>query len=249
MNARILTRITATLFLLAIPGTVPAEVSVRLNRDGSIKKIVSVPRGKGHRAGAWSQVKGYVPADLLLNPLGDNRGDLAPFIARNPQTSYPWVVWPMNIANQKRIGFSMWTGRGWTEPVPINADPGPMFYDQLDPVLTFDAAGVPYLVWWESGRNSGVYFSTRVRDQWTPPILLSEPRTDSRNPGVVLQGSDLVVTYATPAGSVMRSQVAEVLVQTATDLMDSPIPPGNAPAPPGGPGGGGESGEDKMRKR
>jgi hypothetical protein len=248
MSARLLKRTAATLLLLAFPGVVPAEVSVRLNRDGSLKKVVYVVRTKGSNAGAWSQVKGYLPPALLLNPLGDNRGDLPPFIARHPQTSHPWVVWPRNIANQMRIGFAMWTGKGWTEPVLVTADPGPMFYNQLDPVLTFDASGVPYLVWWESGPSARVYFSTRVRDQWTPPLLLSEPRTDSRKPSVTLLGTDLVVSYATPSGPITRNRSAGGLVQSASQLMDSPIPPGNAPAPPGGPGGG-EDGEERMIKK
>jgi hypothetical protein len=181
-----------------------------------------------------------VPLEAMLNPLGDTYGDLAPTIATHPMTGNPWVVWPRNEGNQKRLMLSAWEGQRWSVPVRV-AIPDLMGYDQLEPRLLFDAAGVPYLVYAEKSPKGRVLFTTLARGAWTPPLLLSRPQEDSRQPSTALQGGDLMLAYRTPAGTVSMTLEASRLVDSALGLMDSPIPPGAQPGPddPGFPGGSG----------
>jgi hypothetical protein len=144
----------------------------------------------------------------------------------------------MNEANIKHIGFAYWDGKAWTERrrvTPAN----PYAYDELDPILAFDFAGNPYLVWWRAEQTAKVYFSTRVNGFWTPPLLLSDPSVDSRNPAIVLNGSTAFVTWETSSGTGGATWDAATLLRSASNLMDSPLPPGLKPpdAPSDGDGG------------
>jgi len=225
--------------LMLLPVMVQAEVSVQLDRQGRIRRVNVLTRESPARQVIWGQVRGRQPLQVLLNPLGDTYGDLAPVVTKHPATGHPWVVWPRNEGNQKRIVLSFWDGKSWTAPARI-APADLMGYDQLNPRLVFDAAGVPLLVYTEAAPDSRVLFATLARGVWTPPLLLSDRQVDSRTPSSVLQGSDLVVSYETPAGRVTRMLPTSYLVESAVNLMDSPIPPGAQPTPPELPGGGGE---------
>jgi hypothetical protein len=83
------------------------------------------------------------------------------------------------------------------------------------------------------------------RGVWTPPVLVSDADVDSRRPAASLLSTDLRLTYATPAGNVERVMSTTLLIEGATSLMDSPIPPGMIPRtqpppavpPSNGPGG------------
>lgn len=245
MNVRTLRTLSAVFTLLLIPALALAEVSVKLDREGRLKKVVYRTKIKKHSATVWGQVRKHVPLEHMLNPLGDNLGDLPPTIARHPETGYPWVVWSANVANQKLIVIASWTGSGWTAPAPIVTVPDPMWRDQLDPFLAFDASGRPYLVWWVDASVAKVYFSTLRGDAWTPPLLLSDPAVDSRHPALALEGADVKLVYETPGGPSLKVLGAMSLVQSANDLMDSPIPPGEIPDDPDAPPGG-DDGEDPI---
>ena len=228
--------------LALLPSLALAEVSAQLDARGKFKRFYYLTRKKGLMTVVWDQVRPWVPQYVLLNPLGDNLGDLPPAIEVSPVTGLPWVVWPKNFGNLKQLVVSKWEvkGRKWTDPKPIT--PGtPLVYDDLGPALAFDDAGTPYLVWWRTEQTAKIYFSTLVRGVWTPPLLISEQSVDSRSPSIALHGTTAAVTYLTPAGLATRNFETGVLIESAASLMDNPIPPLNTPptAPGGDPSGGG----------
>lgn len=230
MKKRISGRVVAAavaVFLL-LPSMVLAEVSVKLDHQGALKRVFYLTRGNGQRATVWGQVRPNLPLELMLNPLGDVHGDMPPTITLHPETGHPWVVWSMNVANQKRIAFSMWDGERWTAPARVVANPGPFGWDQMDPVLAFDGEGLPYLVWWVDGQVDQVYFSTMVDRCWTPPYLISDDSQDSRHPSLSFEGPTVRIIYETPSGERTWSSDGRTLLQDASDLMDSPLPPGNS---------------------
>jgi hypothetical protein len=228
----------AGVVLTLLPTAARAEVSVIVDGRGHVKRVVYLTRNSDKSTVIWKQVRARVPFETMLNPLGDTTGDLAPSIAVNPLSGQPWVVWPRNEGNQKRLVLSMWNGRGWTDPQPI-ATPDIMGWDQVAPRLVFDQAGTPYLVFEEAARNGRILFVTRARGVWTPPLVLSEKGVDSRGPGAVLSDAALRVTWSTPTGVETRLLPTANLIEAATNLMDSPIPPGSASSPddPKNPGG------------
>jgi hypothetical protein len=221
--------IVSTLALaLLTPLAARAEVSVQVNPDGSVKRVVLLTKGASGRI--WRQVRGHVPAAQLLNPLGDTYGDLAPTIAVNPRTGQPWVVWPQNEGNRKRLVVSAWNGSAWTEPVRI-AKSDLMGYDQTEPRLLFDAAGAPYVFYTEGASERRILFVTLSDRGWTPPLRLSESGVDSRTPTAVLDGGDVRIGFTTPTGPLTRTLSTTFLAESAFNLMDSPIPPGYLPVP------------------
>ncbi len=187
--------VALALCLVLLPTLALAEVSVVVGRDGEVRRVLVLTRGAGHGKLIWGQVRPRVPLDQMLNPLGDTYGDLAPAIARNPATGgTPWAFWSMNVANQKRIGFSLWDGRRWSPAALVVAEPGPYFQDELDPSVA------------------------------------------------LLDGTSLVVSYGTPTGPITQTYDTAVLVESAANLMDSPIPPGRQGDPGSGSEGGGGGG-------
>ncbi len=227
--------LAATLLLLCVPALALAEISVQVDHEGKYKRYFYLTRGEGRARAVWQQVRPSVQLPLLLNPLGDNLGDLAPLIRSHPVTGYPWVVWSRNIGNLKQLGFARWDEAGWTPPLAIATDAATLVYDELDPDLAFDSAGTPYLVWWRAEQVAQVYFSTIVRGVWTPPLRLSAEGMDSKTPTITLDGTQAIITYQTGSGPVTSIQETAVLVQSATNLMDSPTPPLNTPPATSGP--------------
>ncbi len=244
-NAR---SIVLALALFLLPTLALAEVSVVLDHQGQFKRLVVLTRGRGRSTGYWSQVRPGVLPGLMLNPLGDNRGDGPPVVQFNPVTGAPWVFWSMNIANQKRIAFSFWNGKAWNVPGLIVADPGPYFYDELDPAVAFGPDGALYLFWWRPEQAGGrVYFSTLIGGRWSPPLLLSNEGVDSRRPAISLAGTTATITYRTPSGPVTKIFDTAVLVQSASNLMDTPLPPGQTKQGDNQGGGGGSDSGGKQK--
>ncbi|MFQ5878104.1 MAG: hypothetical protein ACE5JH_10530 [Acidobacteriota bacterium] len=217
------------LAVLLTPGLSRAEVSVVLDpQDGSVRKVLFL-RGGGRDAGTiWKQVRAGVPLELMLNPLGDTLGDLAPTIRTDPVSGAPWVVWPANAGNLKQIVVSRWEGNGWSARQPIVANPDPVPRDELHPGLAFDAAGVPIVVWERDERVGRILFSIWVGGLWTPPLQLSDDGVDSRRPMIAVEDGTAFISFVTPSGRVTRALATVQMIDSATDLMDTPIPPGNA---------------------
>lgn len=241
MNRRFIAFLVAFCMLL-LPAVALAEVSVQLDHDGKFKKVHVLTKadGQGRPTVIWGQIRKYLPLELMLNPLGDNLEDGAPRVALHPQTGYPWVVWSMNIANQKRIGFATWDGTRWTSPARVVTLPDTMGYDQLDPQISFTPLGAPVLTWWVEAPISRVYFSTLIDGKWSPPLTLSEREVDSRRPVHSLGdgGEELQVAYDTPTGTLSSTYSTKTLLEMSLNIMDNPIPPGADPEP-----GDGEPGE------
>ncbi|HYV85938.1 MAG TPA: LEPR-XLL domain-containing protein [Patescibacteria group bacterium] len=218
------------LVLILLPAAVRAEVSVQLDQQGRVKRVVYLTRGSGAGAVIWGQVRGRLPLEVMLNPLGDNLGDQPPAIAVNPKTGAPMVVWPQNVGNQMRLVYSTFADKAWTPPVPI-VRPDLVGSDQIEPRLLLDADGVPYLFFTEAAHPARILFLTMSRGTWTPPVLVSDAQIDSRRPAASLVESGMRLTYSTPAGAVEQVLSTTMLLESATSLMDSPIPPGAVPKP------------------
>ncbi|HKQ98473.1 MAG TPA: hypothetical protein VJV75_11405 [Candidatus Polarisedimenticolia bacterium] len=230
--------------LLLLPAAARAEVSVVLDGHGRVRRVVVVSRSADS---IWGQVRARVPLETMLNPLGDTRGDLAPSIAIHPKTGQPWAVWPRNEGNQKRLVVSYWTSSGWTNPQPL-VTPDLVGSDQIEPRLVFDIAGTPFLVFTEAARPSRIRFVTMARGVWTPALSLSDEKIDSRRPLASLSGdgTGLNVRWSTPTGEMARLLPTAVLVESATNLMDSPLPPGATGAPGTNEGSGAEEPGDRQ---
>jgi hypothetical protein len=238
------------LVLVLLPAMARAEVSVQLDQQGRVKRVVYLTRGFGAGAIVWGQVRGRLPLEVMLNPLGDNLGDLAPAIAINRATGAPLVVWPQNVGNQKRLVYSTFANRAWTPPVAI-VRPDLVGSDQIEPRLLVGSDGVPYLFFTEAARPARIMFMTMSRGVWTPPILVSDAEVDSRRPAASLLEAGLRLTYQTPAGDVQRVLSTTLLIEGATNLMDSPLPPGAMPKsqPPALPPGSGPDSGDLTKNR
>jgi hypothetical protein len=216
--------LTVTVGLL-LPAIGFAEVSVQLDKDGQFKKYFYLTRGEGHSNVVWGQQRGNLPLELMLNPLGDNLGDLAPRIAADPTTGYPWVVWSRNVANQKRIAWSTWNGERWTEPSLVVRLADPFGHDELDPQMSFDVMGRPFLTWSVEAPVSRIFVSLLVGGVWTSPRRVSDDAVDSRRPSAKHGTNYAAVTYDTPTGQLTRMISTVVLLDDA-GIMDNPIPPG-----------------------
>jgi hypothetical protein len=215
--------------LLLVPALALAEVSVKIDPDGTYRRWMFItPRGGSV---VWGQVRPNLPLEVLLNPLGDVLGDLPPVVETHPASGRPWVFWSRNVANVKELVFSTWGDAGWTAPQRIVPVAGPIPYDELDPAVVFTPDGAPYLVWWRAEDRGQVYFSTLIRGAWSPPLRLSDPAVDSRRPTILIQGTTARISFRTAAGTVTRTFETAVLVESAADLMDTPIPPGYEPPP------------------
>lgn len=226
MNHPRMFRFLVSTALLMLPAVAAAEISVQLDDTGKVKRVFVLSPRRGQNQVVWGQVRGNVPLAQILNPLGDNLGDLAPQIRYEPQSGNPWAVWPMNVANQKQIGYAFWTGSAWSVPRRIVTQPDPYFYDEINPSFVLDLSGRPYVVWERAEPAHAIYLSLTFQGAWMPPLLVSEEAVDSRRPTIELRGSSVVVTYETASGPRERLYDSVTLLGTAAKLMDTPIPPG-----------------------
>jgi len=247
MKTRGMARILVSAALLMLPTIAAAEVSVQLDDTGKVKRVfVLMPRRGGAQA-VWSQVRTHAPLEQILNPLGDILGDLAPQIRTDPVSGNPWAMWSMNVANQKQVGYSFWTGTAWSVPRRIVTQPDPYYYDEINPSFALDLGGRPYAVWERAESAHAVYLSLMFQGVWTPPLLVSDEGVDTRRPTIELQGSSVVITYETAAGAQRRTYDSIVLLGIATKLMDTPIPPGQDGK--GGSGGSDDGGGGDKKRR
>jgi hypothetical protein len=238
--------------LLLLPCVALAEVSVQLDGRGHYKRYWYLTSGRGRTAIVWKQVRPRLPHNVLLNPLGDNLGDLAPAIQTSPATGYPWVVWPKNFGNIKQLVYSTWDDKNKQFTEPALVAPGvPLVYDDLAPSFAVDQTGALYLVWWRAEQTPKIYFSTFILGRWTPAQQISDASVDSRAPSIALDGSWATITYRTPSGLVTKQVQTAILIDSPASLMDNPIPPLYGPPPPPAgnepSGGGGSAGGSLIR--
>jgi hypothetical protein len=239
----------SALVIVLLPGLAIAEVSVLPHpQNGSVIKVFYLTgRMGGGEEIIWSQVRAGVPLEYMLNPLGDNFGDLAPTLRTHPVNGAPWAVWPANVANVKQIVVSSWDGKRWTKRQPVVASPDPLFIDGISPDLAFDRGGRPFLVWERSASTGSIEFSTLSNGVWTPPLRLSQEGIDSRSPSITVSGDVATIRFRTPAGWVTIDYATSVMVESAGSLMDTPIPPGNSSGS-GDSGGGHDEDGDRVHR-
>jgi hypothetical protein len=197
-----------SLCLVFICGSVGvnAEVSVRTDRAGkyvTTQVLSTNVQGAGSRI--WSPRGRTLRQALILNPLGDANGDLWPTIAETPREPHqPWVVWSRFNGYEYHLAWSAWTPEGWSAIQWVRR--GWATGDDLDPDAAFNRTGQLFVVWWRAAEgNARVYMSTFLTRRWSRPMLISDPRVDSRYPTITrARDGALWVQYETPQGTQRR---------------------------------------------
>lgn len=204
-----------------------AEVSAEVDALGNYLRTVVLSNASVNNPKIWSshrQRAQYVP----LNPGGDLNGDLFPAIVENPlQYNRPWVVWSRFDGGDYALAWSRWSG-AW-EPIRWVGTAGVAAGgDDLDPALTLDLLGRPYVVWWRDEQGVGrVYLSVFLDTRFMDPLAVSDGGVDSRHPSVAVEGDLIVVRYETPGGPAQR-----VLSFSAQDSINDDINPFERFTPP-----------------
>ena len=129
-----LTSILATVFVLLL--TVPAWGEVSLKGNGSAIFV------DGDSGSIWKPQRSGIDSNLLLNPLGDLRGDQFGDWSTNPATGLAEVVWSRNTYGQFEIVFSWFEDGAWQEPINISRSIG----NDLTPKLDHDLNGSRYVL-------------------------------------------------------------------------------------------------------
>lgn len=208
-----------------------AEVSVVTDGQGGRPKTVVLTETRGHRSFYWSQVRPGASPSSLLNVRGDKMGDSRPFVAEQPGTHQPWVLWAVSDGHDREIAFATWVGGRWQGPQLLEAVDNP--YDDLDPRLSFDASGSPVAVWWRKEPIPRVYMSRYLRGEWTPALPVSDPSVPSRFPSIGMSGNQAKVSFRTPQGLTVLflDLVAPSVSMDGSGPLDGPVPPPDAADP------------------
>jgi len=197
-----------------------AEVAAETDAYGNYVRTTVLTQSSVRHLRVWKVLRHHVAGVYALNPEGDRNGDLAPVIAENPvDGNLPWVVWSRFNGTDYDLAWSRWLPGAWT-PIRRVDDllaPG----DDLGPRLVFDGTGRPLLTWWRDEDGVGrVYLSLFLVTRWMPPLLVSDPEVDSRNPRLGVQEDGSVrVEFDTPQGPETRV-VLLALPATITDDLD-----------------------------
>ena len=203
---------------LAAAGTdLRAEVAVRTDSAGNYLGTEVVTTSLRGEPLIWG-LRGRLSRTVkVLNPRGDQNGDLWPVIVESNQgPAYPWVVWSRFNGRDYDLAWSRWTSKGWRPVEPIRL--GQANGDDLDPDLAFDADGQAYLAWAREEHGSfGVYVSVWLKSNWMSPVLVSEPGVESRYPVIVgFEDNAVMIEFSTAAGLELQ-RVAFSAPGTITD--------------------------------
>jgi len=193
------------LVLLGTGMAVQAEISVRTDPDGNYVATQILTTGSRGDAVVWGLHHRASRNFHILNPRGDASGDLWPVITEaDIAPHHPWVVWSRFNGSDFDLVWSRWTAEGWRAVQGVECEP--VAGNDLDPELTVDSMGRPYLVWSrEENGVSSVHFSAFLLRQWMPGFQISEPGVDSRYPTIVEQFRDAIqVEFDTPDGKVRK---------------------------------------------
>jgi len=220
---RCLCLLIACVLLAGMLGQSLAGVTARVDRRGNYLGTQLVPAGPQSDPRVWSVRSRGLRAGNALNPGGDLNGDLWPTIVESPrEPHYSWVTWSRFNGTRHSIAWSRWTDRGWSS-IEWLADKY-VRYDQLDPAMTLDAQGRPFVAYWsEEGGKGRVYLSLFLATRWMKPIPISAAELDSRAPEIRLgKFGRVVVEYDTDEGRM--SQV--VLLSDPGTITDDINPQG-----------------------
>ena len=206
--------------LIALAVSLPAlgEVSARLNEDGDYV-------GMTYRIGVTNGYRIWASAAPTfnrrpLNPTGDLLGDLSPTVVESTvDAHWPVAVWSHPNGGDYDLVFSRWTGRSWT-PMSFVEQDNP--YNDLDPRISMNSEGRPYMAWYRTEATGGVvYFSIFLQSRWMTPIRVTGTTVDASSPQLVLSSDTrAVVTYMTPTGAQSR-----ILTIPNTDSITDDIDP------------------------
>jgi hypothetical protein len=202
-------RTLALLAILTVAGsatTARADVSAEVDWQGNYVRMVVVSQFSVTGIKLWTPTLPSWGPYRPLNPDGDRNGDLWPVMREDPLGGVrPWIVWGRFTGSDYDLAWSRWSGSGWTPIRWLESAPRPGA--DLDPDLTLDKSGRPYVAWWSDEDGLGrVYFSMYLDTQWMGAYLVSDPEIDSRDP-IVTVGDDgtITVSYLTPRGRESRT--------------------------------------------
>lgn len=178
-----------------------AAVSARVDRRGKYVGTQVIPTGPQWEPRVWSVRGRGFRAGNVLNPGGDLNGDLWPTVVESTVAPHhSWVAWSRFNGSRYSIAWSRWTDRGWNSIEWL--DDKFVRYDQLDPAMTTDNQGRPFMVYWsEEGGKGRVYLSLFMATKWMKPIPISPVDLDSRAPEIsVGRFGRIVVEYDSDEG-------------------------------------------------
>lgn len=195
-----------------------AEVSALTDRQG-VYRSVRVQQSPRH--GVWAPVA-HGSQRYVLNPYGDQLGDLRPTVAENiVAPHYPWVVWSRLNDTHYDLAWSCWTEYQQWEPVSwLDPSSTAASGDSLDAYLTFDPAGRPYVAWWRFQNGMGqVFVSFFLTTTWMAPLPVSDKMIDARYPDLTVPAAgELVLHYQTPLGEVEHKLFLDLPVTITDDI-------------------------------
>lgn len=193
------------LVLLGTGLAVHAEVSVRTDPNGNYTGTQILTRGARGESVLWGVNQRASRNFHALNPRGDARGDLWPLITEPEMAPHhPWVVWSRFNGRDYDLVWSRWTPGGW-HPTRV-VDTAPEVGNDMDPDMTFNDEGRPFLVW--SRQEDGVstiQFSAFLLNTWMPGFQISDEGVNSRYPVIVERFYDGIrVEFDTANGRVAK---------------------------------------------
>ncbi len=187
----------ALLVALVAGGVQQTEAGVRAGVDGrgqyrGLKASLDSPS-----SGLWSGATRGARR-LLLNPRGDQVGDLWPTVAESSiNPNHPWAVWSRHNGEDYDLVWSRWSGRGWDPAQSLADGVTESFGDDVDADLQFNRKGRPYTTWWREDDGSGrVYMSIFLRTRWMTPFAISVFGRDARHPTIErIFGNRVLIQY------------------------------------------------------
>jgi hypothetical protein len=134
--------------------------------------------------GIWAR---HSPLDdtrrAVLNPDGNATGDGWPAVIYHAQWQRPMVAWSTLVEGSSRIVLSEFVNDAWTAPRPVS----PAAWDQYDPVLAVDPAGLLVLSYWATNGSERLVFAQYLAspdEVFSPPIQVSETGQLASRPGM-----------------------------------------------------------------
>ena len=178
-----------------------AEVSAEVDSFDNYVRTVIFTNASAKKLKIWS-ARNYPPNRVPLNPGGDANGDLRPVIVESStDMNHPWAVWSRWNGSEYDLAWSRWGWDGAWEPIAWVEQAPSRAGDDLEPSITLDPVGRPYMAWWRNeGGHGRIYFSVFLSTRWMDPIPVSDSAVDSRSPAISFQGSAIRVAYRTPNG-------------------------------------------------
>lgn len=193
--------VLAFVFCLCLP--LQAEVS--LQGDGS-KIFVRADGGQ-----VWKQHRPGVDQSLLLNPMGDVRGDRFGAWSTNPITGLAEVVWSKNTGGQFEVVFSWFENGAWQGPLNLSQS----IANDLTPVLYHDHNGARYVLWtsYEEERSAArISVSQAGTPAFGRPIDMGGDEVFSRYPSGLVTSESLITVHEEVRGDDRVLRVLEYIL-------------------------------------